>query len=156
MKKLPLFLLLLLPFLLGGNTTFAQSTTGRPVPAGNKIVARKLDAPPRYPGGIEKLSSAINQNLQYPEEAQKLKITGSVLVGFYVEENGKLTDIRVLQTLGSGCDEEALRVVGLLTDWLPGKIKNTPVRAQVQLPIPFGESKSLEIEKRRGSKVTFQ
>lgn len=156
MKKQYLLLLFFFGCLLAGSNSFAQSGPGRPAPAGTRVVARKLDAPPRYQGGIEKLSSLINQNLQYPEEAQKQKITGSVLVGFYVEEDGKVTDLKVLQPLGAGCDEEALRVAGLLTDWLPGKIKNKPVRAQVKLPIPFGESKDLEIEKRSGSKVKFQ
>ncbi|CAN5821915.1 hypothetical protein BH24BAC1_BH24BAC1_00950 [soil metagenome] len=136
--------------------SLAQSVPGKPAPAGTKVMTQKLDAPPRYEGGIEKLSSVIKQNLQYPEEAKKQKITGSVVVGFYVEEDGEVTDLRVLQPLGAGCDEEAVRVVGLLTDWLPAKIRNKPVRAQVQLPIPFGESKNLEVEKRKGSKVTFQ
>jgi periplasmic protein TonB len=148
--------LFLFIFLLVGGISWAQSGPGRPAPPNTKVVTQKLDAPPRYQGGIEKLSAVINQNLQYPEEAQKQKITGSVLVGFYVEEDGQMTDLKVLQPLGAGCDEEALRVVGLLTEWLPGKIRNKPVRAQVQLPIPFGASKNLEVEKRKGSKVTFQ
>jgi protein TonB len=98
----------------------------------------------------------MNQNLQYPEEAQKQNLTGTVLVSFFVEEDGTPSDVQVLQGIGAGCDEEAVRVVKLLTDWLPGRQKGRPVRVQVQLPISFGVSGNLEVEKPKGSKVIYR
>jgi len=58
-------------------------------------------------------------------------------VTFVVEENGAITEIRVLRGIGGGCDEEALRVVKLMPKWIPGKQNGMPVRVLVTLPVKF-------------------
>ena len=149
----PFFLLsLLLTFALAGPSSVALAQAGS---SRHQAAPVKLDAPPRYKGGQEKLNALVKEHLVYPEEAQKQGKTGTVVVSFVVEEDGKLSDLRVLEGLGAACDEEALRVAALLTEWLPGKVKNKPVRTQVQLPFPFGVSTKLEVEKPKGSKVIF-
>jgi protein TonB len=47
-----------------------------------------------------------------------------------VEKDGRLTDMKVIRGVGSGCDEEALRVIKASEKWLPGKMLNGKVVRQ--------------------------
>jgi protein TonB len=47
--------------------------------------------------------------IKYPEEARKKGVQGTVYITFVIEEDGSITDAKVLRGIGSGCDEEALR-----------------------------------------------
>lgn len=69
---------------------------------------------PEYPGGPKALTTFIYQQLKYPDLALASGIEGVVLVEYDIDYKGRVVDARVLQGLGHGCDEEALRVVRLL------------------------------------------
>lgn len=56
----------------------------------------------------------IAQNLRYPEEALKTGLEGTVHVRYTIGHDGKVKEARILHGIGSGCDEEALRLVKLL------------------------------------------
>jgi len=100
-------------------------------------VFTKVDVAPAFKGGFEALASFISQNIKYPEEARKQGIQGTVFVSFLVSEKGKVTNGKVLRGIGSGCDEEALRVVMAMPDWNPGKNGEKPVKVNITLPIKF-------------------
>lgn len=53
----------------------------------------------------------LSKNLQYPELAQKMKLNGKVIMEFFITPEGELKNIRVIESLGAGCDEEAIRVL---------------------------------------------
>ena len=74
---------------------------------------------PIYPGGNSALKQFIKDNLQYPEEALKNKVEGGVIVQFTIDHLGKVTHTKVISGLGYGCDEEAQRVIRLLTFEVP-------------------------------------
>ncbi|MCK9452709.1 MAG: energy transducer TonB [Bacteroidales bacterium] len=69
---------------------------------------------PRFHGGKEALSKFIGENIRYPAEAIEAGVEGKVLVGFDIDDNGRVDNIVVINGIGYGCDEEAMRVVGLL------------------------------------------
>lgn len=69
---------------------------------------------PTYPGGPKALGAFIANHLVYPEAALKARIEGTVLVEYDINHEGVVTDTRVLQSLGHGCDEEAVRVIRML------------------------------------------
>lgn len=69
---------------------------------------------PAYPGGTKAMDAFISANLCYPEEAMKNKVDGSVYVKFDIDVFGVVHHAAVIQGIGHGCDEEALRLVGLL------------------------------------------
>jgi protein TonB len=75
--------------------------------------------------------------MKYPEEAKELGVQGKVFVTFVVEVDGSITDVKVLRGIGSGCDDEAVRVVKSMPKWVPGKQRGVPVRVQFNLPINF-------------------
>ena len=69
---------------------------------------------PKYPGGKKALDEFIRTHLQYPEEALKHRIKGSVTVKYDVDVFGNVSDPIITHGIGWGCDEEALRLVNLL------------------------------------------
>jgi protein TonB len=60
-----------------------------------------------------------------------------VVLTFVVERDGSLTDIKVLRSLGSGTDEEAVRVLKASPKWKPGIQNGRPVRVQYSIPVNF-------------------
>ena len=69
---------------------------------------------PEYPGGPKELTKFIYANLRYPAEALAAQLEGTVVVEYDIDFKGLVVDTRILQSLGMGCDEEAVRVVRLL------------------------------------------
>jgi len=76
---------------------------------------------PSYPGGDDSLKIFIQKNLQYPKDAKKKKIEGVVVLQFDVTMDGNAENISVYTSLGSGCDEEAIRILKLIPHWNPGQ-----------------------------------
>jgi periplasmic protein TonB len=97
----------------------------------------KTDKPPLYPGGSIAMAKFLKANVQYPAEAQKANITGTVTVSFVVELSGNLTKVEVTSGLGGGCDTEAIRVVKKMPKWLPGSVKGQAVRSVYKVNIKF-------------------
>ncbi|HXI00450.1 MAG TPA: TonB family protein [Sphingobacteriaceae bacterium] len=92
---------------------------------------------PLFPGGDKAFYAFLGKNITYPSMARENNISGRVFVSFVVEKNGKLTDIKVLRGLGSGTDEEAVRVLKKSPAWAPGIQNGRPVRVQYTIPILF-------------------
>lgn len=84
-----------------------------------------------------KVVSYIKTNLKYPEEAIKNKAQGQVVAEFVVDKTGMVTDPRIKQGIGFGCDEEALRLVKAMPAWSPGMQNGQPVAVRMKLPIVF-------------------
>ena len=76
---------------------------------------------PEFPGGPAKLLEYVQKNLKYPMMARESDIQGKVFVGFVVEKDGSISNVKVLRGIGGGCDEEAVRVVQSLPKFKPGK-----------------------------------
>jgi TonB family protein len=103
----------------------------------DKDVFTVVEKLPSYPGGDEARAKFLRENIHYPEVAMKNKIQGKVFVTFVVRADGSVTDAKVLRGIGSGCDEEALRVIKMMPKWNPGTEKGVPVNVQFNLPIKF-------------------
>jgi len=88
-------------------------------------------------GGIDQLSLFIAQNLKYPETARTKGLEGKVFIQFVVNQDGTLTDFKILKGVDPAMDEEALRVAKLSPNWNPGKQGGKAVRQRFVLPIRF-------------------
>ena len=92
---------------------------------------------PQYPGGMPELITFLSKNLKYPEAAAKAGVQGNVFVSFIVSETGSVQEVTILKGIGSGCDEEALRVVKMMPNWKPGRQSGIPVNVKYTLPVRF-------------------
>ena len=92
---------------------------------------------PEFPGGMAKLSEYLSKNLKYPQSARDSGIQGRVFVNFVIEPDGSVSNVKVMRTLGGGCDEEAIRVVKAMPKWKPGVQRGKAVRVSYILPVNF-------------------
>ena len=95
------------------------------------------DEMPTFPGGDAALLKFLSSRLNYPAAALDKRLSGKVFITFTVDSEGHLRDPRVVRGLGSGLDEEALRLVRLMPWWTPGKIQGQPVWVTLTMPIVF-------------------
>lgn len=101
----------------------------------NIFTVVEVDA--EYVGGEKARVAFLSKNIKYPEEARKNEIQGRVYVTFVIEKDGSISNIKVVRGIGYGCDEEAVRVIKLMPNWMPGKQRGEPVRVQFNLPLVF-------------------
>lgn len=92
---------------------------------------------PEYPGGMSELVVWLNKNIKYPNAAVSRKLKGEVQVAFFIEKDGTCTDFKVVKSANTLFDEEALRVVKMMPQWKPGKIKGKVCRTYFVIPVNF-------------------
>jgi len=90
-----------------------------------------------YPGGLDAFNKYLGNSIRYPGIARENNVQGKVFLTFVVEKDGSLTDIKVLRGIGSGCDDEAIRVIKASKKWRPGMQNGRAVRQQYTVPINF-------------------
>jgi len=91
---------------------------------------------PYYKGGNQALSAFIQANLVYPVNAE-IPIEGTVIVKYDVDHLGIVVDARVIKSLGSAFDDEALRVVRLLKFEVPKTPRKLKVIFHKDIQIHF-------------------
>ena len=91
----------------------------------------------QMPQFIGDMNGYISNHIHYPAQASSDGTTGKVIVEFVVNEDGSVSNVKVLRGIGGGCDEEAVRVVSGMPVWKPGKQNGKPVKVLFRLPITF-------------------
>ncbi len=94
---------------------------------------------PTFNGGepATEFRKFIAQNLQYPEIAAENGVSGRVIVQFAVNKVGKVVDAKVVRSVDSALDKEAIRVVMSSPKWTPGKQRGKAVKVLFTFPINF-------------------
>lgn len=124
---------------VGFNAFANASTIGTEkvnIPQGDKIFTQE-ETMPSFPGGTQKLIEYINDNLQYPKDCKESCIEGRVIVTFFVEIDGSLSDIKVIRSLHPSMDAEAVRLVKTMPKWNPGSVDGKVVRKKFTMPVSF-------------------
>ena len=83
------------------------------------------------------LKEWVYQYLKYPSVAMQDGVQGTVTVGFIIEKDGKVTDVRVIKGVSEELDAEALKVVSASPKWKPGRVSGNKVRASLTIPVEF-------------------
>ncbi|MBS7282246.1 energy transducer TonB [Prevotellaceae bacterium LCP21S3_C11] len=112
-----------------------------PPPAPKPEVSNKVfdvvEEMPSFPGGQAALMSFLSSNIKYPVVAQENGVQGRVIVGFVVERDGSITDVKVMRSVDPSLDREAQRVVKAMPRWKPGKQNGSAVRVKYTVPVVF-------------------
>lgn len=87
----------------------------------------ELDVLPDYNGGIAAKNKFIDKNFKAPKDEGEI-LQGKVYLSFIIEKDGTITNQKVLRDYGYGSGTEALRVLNKMPKWIPGQIKEKPVR----------------------------
>jgi protein TonB len=99
------------------------------------IIIDPVESMPSFPGGTDSLNAYLKKNNQW--KVGQLTIEGRVVVGFIVSEKGKLEEIKILKSLCSSCDKEAIRLVENMPAWIPAEENGKPTARRMILPISF-------------------
>lgn len=95
------------------------------------------DEQAEFDGGQQALMTWLSQNMQYPQEAVDADAQGRVLVGFIVNKDGSIDEVKVVKSIHPALDAEAVRVVKSMPKWKPGKKDGKSVRVSYTLPMTF-------------------
>jgi len=117
---------------------------------GNEVEYYDYEIMPEFPGGRKVLLRYIQTNLEYPEEARRKGIHGTVYIQFVVNTNGELLDPIVVKvacskerkTSRSPCkilSKAALNVIDKMDfiHWYPGYKNGEKVRVLYTVPVKF-------------------
>jgi TonB family protein len=100
-------------------------------------VYTEVEQVPDFAGGFPALITYLSENLQYPADARKNNVTGTVFVEFIVRADGSVDRAQVLRGPDASLGAEAVRVVQAMPKWVPGQEKGQPVPVKYVLPIKF-------------------
>lgn len=111
--------------------TNAQSSTS----TDQKFMA--VEKMPQFPGGETEMMKFIARTVKYPVVAQENGIQGRVIVTFTVDKTGKIVDPIIRKGVDPSLDQEAIRVVNAMPQWIPGEQKGQKVNVMYTVPITF-------------------
>lgn len=127
--------------------TMITDTAGNNILAKTEFPVKQTDASeeiffiveemPEFPGGEQALREFIAKNVEYPKVAQEKGIQGKVYVTFVVGTDGNVKDAKIARGVDPSLDAEALRVVGKMNGWKPGKQRGQFVNVSYTVPINF-------------------
>ena len=130
--------------LIGTKTNKSDSTdTKDPLPFtnnngnGTTKTMTWAEVMPSFPGGESAMLKYLSTHINYPATARENNVTGIVYLSFVVNTEGEITDLKTLRGIGSGCEEEAMRVIQSMPKWSAGIQNGQPVNVQYNLPISF-------------------
>lgn len=106
-------------------------------PSGKDAHENLEDQDPSFPGGDLACMEWLRDNIKYPAEAIEKGIEGRVIVTFVVTKDGKITNAEVVRSSDPLLNEEALRVLHSMPDWIPAKRNGQNVDLQYTLPLTF-------------------
>jgi Ca-activated chloride channel family protein len=96
-----------------------------------------VESMPSFPGGEDSLKAFLQKNLVYPASSKSKGISGTVYLTFTVEKDGSISDMKVMRGVNDEFDAEAIRVLGMMPKWIPGRQNGKSVNVQMTLPIKF-------------------
>lgn len=91
---------------------------------------------PSYPGGINALRKFLERNLVNPTSMEEGEMV-AVNVKFVVGYDGKLQQFTVVKDGGEIFNNEVIRVLKKMPQWVPGKSRGQSVAVYFTIPIKF-------------------
>ncbi|MHA6280328.1 energy transducer TonB [Salinimicrobium sp. CAU 1759] len=100
---------------------------------GNEVEWFPMEQRPLFPGGEKARIKYIKANTKKPEGVPG----GKVKVGFVIDVDGTVTEIRIEESTSPGLNLTAFNTVAQMPKWSPGKQDGKPVRVKLTLPLVF-------------------
>ena len=132
-RKRPIFLQIAFVLVFLGVCAFLQPVKAQEIIQDNEenVIL------PKFKGGEEAYQRFILLKMDYPLEARVKGIQGTVLLSFIVEVNGRITNIKIVDSVHPLLDAEAVRVTKSMPKWIPAQHNEKPVRSYFTLPVAF-------------------
>jgi TonB family protein len=95
----------------------------------------QLQPQPEFPGGMDSLANFIKANSNWVQGQETVE--GIVFVQFNVNEDGSISDVKVVRGLCESCNKEAIRLISILPKWKPAMVEGNPQKTRMVYPIKF-------------------
>ncbi|MFB6344040.1 energy transducer TonB [Saccharicrinis sp. FJH62] len=95
----------------------------------------KINTMPLFPGGEIELMNFLAKNIIFPPNARDESIEGKVYIGFIVNKDGSISDVKIEKSLTKELDKICINAVTKMPDWIPGIKYGRPQNVYVLLPI---------------------
>lgn len=136
---------LILGFLLMSSTALAQKV----------YQLQDVDVQAEPAGGAEVLNLFFSSNVRVPVKVGWRGINNRVFVKAVIETDGGVTGVQVIRGIDTLCNAEAIRVMKLYKAWKPASIKQSPVRQEISVSIPFKSAPIFGYDSIQSSIVTY-
>ncbi|MDR3695043.1 TonB family protein [Mucilaginibacter sp.] len=110
--------------------------TTKPLQPAGPVVMQQTLTPPEFPGGQSALFSYVMNNLKWPKNKNADSLQEVVLT-FYVEKDGSLTDFKVVKSLTPSFDASVIQLLKKSPKWIPAKRGNQPIKSKYDFPIRY-------------------
>ncbi len=90
-----------------------------------------------FKGGNERFNKYVNERVHYPEKAVKAGVEGTVKVLFTIAGDGAVTNVRIVQGIGYGCDELVRDIVAASPKWIPAVLFGKRIELDESLTVNF-------------------
>ncbi|GAB3637556.1 energy transducer TonB [Hymenobacter arcticus] len=114
---------------------------------GNKVVEEVVETKvytyveqmPALPGGggMGAIVNAIQKNVRYPAADLRNQVEGKVFASFTVDENGDVSDVKIVKGLSGTIDSETMRAIKTLPKFIPGKQNGRAVKVSFTVPVTY-------------------
>jgi TonB family protein len=95
---------------------------------------------PEFNGGIKAFYKYLSETIEYPMDARENNIQGTVMLGFVVEKDGSVSDVKIDKSVSRNIDKEAVRVLTKSPHWIPASQYGRNVQCAYTVPISFALS----------------
>ena len=99
----------------------------------NTVAAKPLTRNAGFPG----LGKFLSDSLRYPELARKNCVEGVVTVDALIGTDGAVSQAKLVEKLGYGCDEAVLDLILKMPKWEPALVNGQPIEQKVRIPVRY-------------------
>ena len=97
-----------------------------------------VEQKPTFNGGdANGFAKWVNSRLVYPEIAKENGVEGRVTLQFTIGKDGRLQDVKVLNSPDESLAQEAVRVVSSSPKWEPGRQRDRTVKVSYTFPVIY-------------------
>lgn len=102
------------------------------------IIYNMVEKLPTFVGGEAELAEYIHQNLKYPTKEKEEGKQGTVYIRFVINRRGEVKSAKVIRGINcAALDNEALRLIKEMPNWIPGSQNGVTVNVEFTYPIKF-------------------
>lgn len=101
------------------------------------------ETPAEFPGGNEAWEGFLKNNLRMPDLLE-VNASKTVIASFYVNPDGTIAQIKIVQPAGPDFDKEVVRVLSIMPKWKPKAKGKQPLGVMVKQPITFRQEGDLK------------
>ncbi|MDE6832303.1 MAG: energy transducer TonB, partial [Muribaculaceae bacterium] len=105
--------------------------------SGYILTTDDVDVAPCFPGGDSARLNYINANRLYPADDFNNGVQGRVVCSFVVNADGSISDAAILKGVSKSLNDEALRLINSMPDWVAGQLDGKSVPVYQVMSISF-------------------